>query len=146
MGFKILVSILLLSILFLGCSSVNFVDQPDYSRRNYKTFNQLGSKHKSTIYFLNGKQIETSYVFAKQDSIFYQVTDVTLAISQSQVERITINILSRKIGTGFFYGVLGYASIFLVGALGEISIDGFGMSFIVLPIATILGISVWSKN
>lgn len=65
MGFKILVSFLILALVLMSCSSINFIDQPDYSKRDYHEFNSYGSEYSSIIYLLDDSEIKTEYVFAK---------------------------------------------------------------------------------
>ena len=140
MGYKISIFILIISVLSIGCSAVNFSNQPNYSERDYRLFNKLGSQYSSTIYFLNGDTIKTNYLFAKQDSVLHLSNNDTLSIPQTDIEKIEINMFGKKIANGLFYGALSYAFFFLGGALA-VSGDAFAMSFLVLPTSAILGIA-----
>ncbi len=141
MGYKISIFILIISFLSTGCSAVNYSAQQDYSKRDYRLFNKLGSQYSSTIYFLNGDTIRTNYLFAKQDSVFYLSNNDTSSVPQKSIEKVEINMLGKKIANGLFYGAITYAAVILVGALAGGGSDGFAMSFVVLPATIVLGLA-----
>jgi hypothetical protein len=146
MGFKSLIMILIISITSMSCTTVNFVSPQDDSAKNFNTFNHLGLYRNSNIFLLNGEEISTNYVMVKNDSLFYsniQDTD-TLSITLSEIERVEIIHLGKKIGFGIVAGIVSFfvSAIAITLALGG---DGFGL-LIGIPIGAILSVAVFVRE
>jgi len=108
MGFKSLVLILIFAILSVSCSTINFATEPNVGNRDYSMFNYLASKHNSTIFLLNGDDIEAEYVFVKNDSLHYVAVLDTLSVPLTTIERVEISQLGKKIASGFFMGIVTF--------------------------------------
>jgi hypothetical protein len=101
-------------------------------------FNYLGERHNSKIILLDGEEIETEYVFVKNDSLYYAITLNTLSLPLTTIERVEITQTGKKIASGLLAG----ASSFLVSVLGvglAIGGDGFGV-LLAIPIGMAFGI------
>jgi len=138
MGFKSLVLILIFAILSVSCSTINFATEPNVGNRDYSMFNYLASKHNSTIFLLNGDDIEAEYVFVKNDSLHYVAVLDTLSVPLTTIERVEISQLGKKIASGFFMGIVTF---FVSGfSAGAIYGDSLGGLLVGLTIGSALGL------
>ena len=137
MGFKLFVLFLILTIFLTSCSTINFIEQPDYSQRDYQVFNRYGSEYSSTIYLLDESEIKTDYVFAKDSLVYYAFQTDTLFIQQSEIEKIEIKAVGNKIANGLLWGIAGFAGSLALAAIFLPS-DSDGSAILVfLPILVI---------
>ena len=138
MGFKLQVSFLIITIFLTSCSTINFIEQPDYSQRDYQVFNRYGSEYSSTIYLLDESEIKTDYVFAKDSLVYYAFQTDTLFIQQSEIEKIEIKAVGNKIANGLLWGIASFAgSLGLTAILLPSDSDG-GAIIVLLPILVII--------
>lgn len=141
MGFKSLIMILIISITTTNCTTVNFVSPQDNSEKDFSMFNHLGSGRKSNIFLLNGEEISTKYVMVKNDSLFYSDFQDTLSISLSEIERVQIIHLGKKIGFGLVAGIVSFvvSTLAITFAIGG---DGTGI-LLAMPFGAILGVAIF---
>lgn len=134
MGYKSLIFILIISILSISCSTVNYSTQQDISSRNYSVFNRFGSKYTSIIQLLNGTEVITNYVKATDSLVFYQYNGDTLSIKQSKIEKIEIKVTGNRIANGLLWGVLGLATGIAITFILVPDCNGPGCGFLIIPI------------
>ncbi len=137
MGYKALVFILIISLLFMGCSAVNYSNQPNYSERDYRVFNRYGLKYNSHIYFLDGKVIATNYVNATDSLVFFEYNSDTLSMQQSKIEKIEMEATGNKIANGLLWGISGLATSITLLTLLLPNCNDPGCSILVIPIIVV---------
>ena len=137
MGFKTVVLLLIISIFSISCSSIDFTIQNEINR-DYSTFNYLGERHISKIILLNGEEIETEYVFAKNDSLFYCIEADTLSLPLTTIERVEITQTGKKIASGLLAGTSSFLVLMLAVGLA-IGGDGFGI-IVAIPVGIAFGV------
>ncbi len=144
MSYKILIILLMTSVLLLSCISSNFSGNPDFSKRNYKIFNDKGSLFSSKIYLFGGSTINTNYVNAKDSLLYFQFKEDTLFIHQSRVMKVEISSIASKVLNGVLYSSLSLIFVpgFLLGLSGsqKINISGSTAGYIILGIMIASGI------
>ncbi len=137
MDLKFFVSFLMLTLFLTSCSTINFIEQPDYSQRDYHEFNSYGSEYSSTIYLLDDSEIKTDYVFAKDSLIYYALQTDTLSIQQSKIEKIEIEATGNKIANGLLWGLTGLATSLALAAMVFPTASDGGAAVFIYPILLI---------
>ena len=140
MGYKTLISLLIISIIFMNCTAIDYSVQNDFKLRNYDMFNYNASLHSSKIFLLNGKIIKTDFISAKMDSLYYTQQADTIAIATSKVEKVIIKNWISAITLGL---VLGTITLFGVGySVTTLAGGGMGAGFLGIGFGLTLGIGV----
>lgn len=145
MGYKALLFILIISLLSISCSAINYSNQPNNSDRDYSTFNRLGAKHSSKIILLDDEIFATNFVRAEGDSLHYYFSSDTLSVPLSSVEKVMIKRWAVGIVSGLVAGTVvmlisGYAITQLNGGDFGASLLGAGSGLLLGLTTLILGI------
>ena len=139
MGYKALLFILIISLLSISCSAINYSNQPNNSERDYSTFNRLGAKHSSKIILLDDEIFATNFVRAEGDSLHYYFSSDTLSVPLSSVEKVIIKKWAVGIVSGLVAGtVVMLASSYVLSR----SLDGdMGVAILAQGSSLLLGLS-----
>jgi hypothetical protein len=140
MGFKSLIMILIISILSISCSTVNFTSQPDVTTRDYSRLNYLGSKHNSKIFLLDGEDISTKYIFVNGDSLFYKSSQDTLSIPLMDIEKVEQKNWTLAGGNALVFGL---GASLVTFTLMKDDAESPGLGFVVLGYAALVGLSAF---
>jgi uncharacterized membrane protein len=139
-GYKALILLLIISIIFPNCTTVDYSVQNNFESRNYDIFNYNASSHSSKIFLLNGKIIKTDFVSAKMDSLYYTEQTDTIAIATSIVEKVIVKNWVSAITFGLIVGTI---TLFGVGySVTTLAGGGMGAGFLGVGSGFILGIGV----
>ncbi len=144
MGYKALLFILIISLLSISCSAINYSNQPNNSKRDYNTFNRLGAKHSSKIILMNGKEIETKYVFVENDFLFYEAHSDTMSIPLRKIERVENKNWIGATGNGLVFGLA--TTLVTGGTLIALSPDDANSKaggIVIMGLAALAGLSAF---
>jgi len=127
--------------MLIQCTAVNYSSEPNFSNRDYSTFNRLGKKYSSTIFLLKGSEIKTNYIYAKNDSLSYSLENDTLTISVNEIEKIIFKQWTGAIAFGAIAGIV--ASFASGGIIYALVGDGLGESILISMVGIIFGLSAF---
>jgi len=141
MGYKTLVLILIISLLSISCSAVNYSTQPNYSERDYSEFNKIGQKHRATILLLNGNEITTNFVSAENDSLIYHANKDIVSIPLSKIEKV---VFKKWVTTIAFASIIGIAGVVVpIGIAHSLERNGSDLYLYVALMGLIVGLSAF---
>ena len=116
---KSIFSILIISVLFISCSSNTWIKKTPVHESYVKEINYLGNNRHGLIILKNENEIETSNLYIESDSVIFteNFLERYKAIALQEVK--CIQFKDHVIGT--IYGIFG--GIAVGTALGYITID-----------------------
>ena len=103
---KIILAILISVIFFGGCSTINYVNSPGESKKDYSLINNLGARNSSHIILIDKRELWRDYIQVKDDSLFYGLNESNLnSIPLSKVNKVFIKDKPLSFGGALLTGI-----------------------------------------